>query len=48
LWDEPALSVALGRLDFGPVFLRVRAEKGWSQHWLGELLDIDQSTLSKI
>jgi hypothetical protein len=21
LWDEPALSAALGRLDFGPVFL---------------------------
>ncbi|MGH3869004.1 MAG: helix-turn-helix domain-containing protein [Pseudonocardiaceae bacterium] len=48
LWDEPALSAALARLDFGPVFLRVRAETGWSQHRLGEVLSIDQSTLSKI
>ncbi|MGH3865158.1 MAG: helix-turn-helix domain-containing protein [Pseudonocardiaceae bacterium] len=48
LWDEPALSAALARLDFGPVFLRVRAETGWSQHRLGEVLGIDQSTLSKI
>jgi transcriptional regulator with XRE-family HTH domain len=48
LWDEPALSAALARLDFGPVFLRVRAETGWSQHRLAELLTMDQSTLSKI
>ncbi|MGB6165397.1 MAG: helix-turn-helix domain-containing protein [Pseudonocardiaceae bacterium] len=48
LWNEPALSAALARLDFGPVFLRVRAEKDWSQHRLGEVLGIDQSTLSKI
>jgi transcriptional regulator with XRE-family HTH domain len=48
LWDEPELSAALAQLDFGPVFLRVRAEKSWSQHRLSELLDMDQSTLSKI
>ncbi len=48
LWDEPGLSAALAHLDFGPVFLRVRAEKSWSQHRLAELFDMDQSTLSKI
>ncbi|MBV9140341.1 MAG: helix-turn-helix transcriptional regulator [Pseudonocardiales bacterium] len=48
LWDEPALSAALACLDFGPVFLRVRAETSCSQRRLGELFDLDQSTLSKI
>jgi transcriptional regulator with XRE-family HTH domain len=48
VWEEPGLSVALAQLDFGPVFLRVRAEASCSQQRLGELLDLDQSSLSKI
>jgi transcriptional regulator with XRE-family HTH domain len=47
-YDDPGLSAALARLDFGPVFRRVRVETRWSQHGLGALLDLDQSTISKI
>jgi transcriptional regulator with XRE-family HTH domain len=48
LWDEPGLSAALARVEFGPVFRRVRAEQGWSLSRLAGLLDLDQGTLSKI
>lgn len=47
-YDEPRLSAALARLELGPVFRRVRAEQGWSQHVLGALLNMDQATISKI
>ena len=47
-YDDPRLSAALARLEFGPVFRRVRAERGWSQHTLGVLLDLDQAAVCKI
>ncbi len=47
-YDDPGLSAALARLEFGPVFRRVRVEQGWSQHVLGALLGLDQATVSKI
>lgn len=47
-YDDPGLSAALARLDFGPVFRRVRVETRWSQHVLGALLGLDQAAISKI
>ncbi len=47
-YDDPGLSTALARLEFGPVFRRVRAEQGWSQHVLGALLGLDQAAVCKI
>ncbi|MBV9142635.1 MAG: helix-turn-helix transcriptional regulator [Pseudonocardiales bacterium] len=47
-YDDPELSAALARLDFGPVFRRVCAEKHWSQTVLGGLLGLDQAAISKI
>ncbi len=47
-YDDPGLSAALARLEFGPVFRRVRAEQRWSQHVLGALLGLDQAAISKI
>ncbi|MBV9142020.1 MAG: helix-turn-helix transcriptional regulator [Pseudonocardiales bacterium] len=47
-YDDPQLTAALARLDFGPVFRRVSAEKHWSQTVLGGLLGLDQAAISKI
>ncbi|MBV9141317.1 MAG: helix-turn-helix transcriptional regulator [Pseudonocardiales bacterium] len=47
-YDDPQLTAALARLDFGPVFRRVSAEKHWSQTILGGLLGLDQAAISKI
>jgi transcriptional regulator with XRE-family HTH domain len=47
-YDDPRLTAALARLDFGPVFRRVSAEKHWSQTALGGLLGLDQAAISKI
>ncbi|MBV9013558.1 MAG: helix-turn-helix transcriptional regulator [Pseudonocardiales bacterium] len=47
-YDDPRLSAALARLDFGPIFRRVRVETRCSQHVLGALLGLDQATMSKI
>jgi transcriptional regulator with XRE-family HTH domain len=47
-YDDPGLSAALARGDFGPVLRRVRGETCWSQHVLGALLGLDQATISKI
>jgi DNA-binding XRE family transcriptional regulator len=47
-YDDPGLSAALARFEFGPVFRRVRVEQGWSQHVLGALLGFDQATIANI
>jgi transcriptional regulator with XRE-family HTH domain len=47
-YEDPGLSAALARLEFGPVFRRVHAEQRWSQHMLGALLGLDQAAISRI
>ncbi|MCI2422897.1 helix-turn-helix domain-containing protein [Saccharopolyspora sp. K220] len=47
-YDTPDIQAALGRYDFGPVFLAVREAARLSQHQLAELTGLAQSTVSKI
>ncbi|MGH3722415.1 MAG: helix-turn-helix domain-containing protein [Pseudonocardiaceae bacterium] len=47
-YDESVLAVALEGLDFGRVFLAIRAHAHWSQDSLGEYLGFEQSRVSAI
>jgi len=47
-YDQPPLPAALEALDFGPVFLAIRAHTDWSQQSLGEYLGFEQCRVSAI
>lgn len=47
-YDQPHLGAALAGLNFGPVFLAIRAHFQWSQQTLGDHLDVDQCRISDI
>lgn len=47
-YDQPPLPAALEVLDFGRVFLAIRAHTDWSQQSLGEYLGFEQCQVSQI
>ncbi|MGH8921670.1 MAG: helix-turn-helix domain-containing protein [Actinomycetes bacterium] len=47
-YDKPVLAAALEVLDFGRVFLAIRAHTDWSQESLGEYLGFEQRRVSAI
>ncbi|MGH3752753.1 MAG: helix-turn-helix domain-containing protein [Pseudonocardiaceae bacterium] len=47
-YDQAVLLTALEGLDFGPVFLAIRAHTHWSQESLGEYLGFEQCRISAI
>ncbi|MGH3770376.1 MAG: hypothetical protein ACRDRW_03085, partial [Pseudonocardiaceae bacterium] len=47
-YEQPRLLAALEVLDFGRVFLAIRAHTDWSQDSLGDYLGFEQSRVSAI
>ncbi len=47
-YDRVPIQQALAVFDFGAVFLAVRAETGWSQDTLGEIIGLDREQISAI
>ncbi|MGH3885175.1 MAG: hypothetical protein ACRDSZ_01170 [Pseudonocardiaceae bacterium] len=47
-YDQVPLAAALAGLNFGPVFLAIRAHTHWSQQTLGAHVDLDQCRISDI